>query len=223
MVTSFIDSEDQQHTLVCNESHAFESKPRPLPFDERHHKSLNPELKYLYTAITRAKCNLWIYDEDESKRLPIFDYWHKRGLVKIIKVDEVSAEDESVLFAATSLPEEWKKQGDYFKNKRLWEPAMKCYHKAKADHLEMEAKAYLSAHQAHQIRDHKATMHQAYTESALAFLQCDQLQHDAKYLVCAAKCLKNAGRHSDAANLFARLGQVNKKCSVAVCLCFVVY
>ncbi|XP_019859701.1 PREDICTED: uncharacterized protein LOC100635005, partial [Amphimedon queenslandica] len=38
------------------------TKPRPLNFNERFHKSLNSEFKYLYTAITRAKCNLWIYD-----------------------------------------------------------------------------------------------------------------------------------------------------------------
>ena len=41
-----------------------------------------------------------------------------------------------------------KDQGDYFKKKRLWEPAMKFFQKAGTDDLEMEAKAYFMADQA---------------------------------------------------------------------------
>ena len=112
IVTEFIENSPE---LLVSEvlSKGFENKPRPLKFDEQHHKSLSAELKYLYTAITRAKCNLWIYDSDETNRLPMFDYWHRRGLVKIIRLSEISQQDESVLFAATSTKEEWKKQGDY--------------------------------------------------------------------------------------------------------------
>ena len=192
--------------MIQSSAPVFESQPRPLTFDGRQHKSLNPELKYLYTAITRAKCNLWIYDSNEDKRLPVFDYWCKRNLVKVVRVDDASEEDQNILFAATSTPEEWKDQGDYFKKKHLWEPAMKCYQKAGIDDLEMEAKAYFMAQQAHGQRPKE--MHQLYLQAALAFLQCDQLQHDVKYLTNAAKCLKNAKRHSEAAELFERLGQV---------------
>ena len=203
VVTSFV---EHKPSMVENSVPAFESQPRPLDFDGRQHKSLNPELKYLYTAVTRAKCNLWIYDSDEDKRLPVFVYWCKRNLVKVIKVNDVSEEDQTTLFAATSTPEEWKEQGDYFKKKRLWEPAMKCYQKSGIVALEMEAKAYFMAQQAHGQKAKE--MHQLYLQAALAFLQCDQLQHDVKYLANAAKCLKNAKQHSAAAKLFERLGQV---------------
>jgi len=214
VVASFV---EHNPTMIQSSAPVFESQPRPLTFDGRQHKSLNPELKYLYTAITRAKCNLWIYDSNEDKRLPVFDYWCKRNLVKVVRVDDASEEDQNILFAATSTPEERKDQGDYFKKKHLWEPAMKCYQKAGIDDLEMEAKAYFMAQQAHGQRPKE--MHQLYLQAALAFLQCDQLQHDVKYLTNAAKCLKNAKRHSEAAELFDRLGQVGFIINFVDCMC----
>lgn len=49
---------------------------------------LNGELKQLYTAITRARVNLWIFDEDHDKRAPAFKYFIKRKFVKVVKTDE---------------------------------------------------------------------------------------------------------------------------------------
>lgn len=57
--------------------------PRPLEFDPRKHKILNTELKRLYTALTRARTNVWIFDEDEECRFPMFDYFIKRNLVEV--------------------------------------------------------------------------------------------------------------------------------------------
>ncbi len=193
--------------LIHKHEHEFETKPRPLQFDEQQHKSLNAELKYLYTAITRAKCNLWIYDSHSANRLPVFDYWSKRGLVKVIKADDSSEDSADILFADTSTPEEWKEQGDYFKKKNLWEPAMKCYKKAGNPHLEAEAKAYSRFQEARVCRGRE--MQQLYLQSALSFLLCDQYQHNTKHLLYAAKSLKNAGKHGDAAKLFERLGEVS--------------
>lgn len=55
---------------------------RPLTFDPKLHKVLNSELKQLYTAITRARVNVWIFDEDVEKRTPMFQYFTALGLVK---------------------------------------------------------------------------------------------------------------------------------------------
>ncbi len=201
MVSSFLDTHPD---LIHPDSQMFNSsKPRPLPFDEQQHKSLAAELKYLYTAITRAKCNLWIYDAHSNNRLPMFDYWRKRGLADVIKDTESS---DYMPFAVTSTPEEWKEQGDYFKRKHLWEPAMKCYKKAQQPHLEFEAKAYSLFQQARACRGKE--MQNLYLQAALSFLQCDQHQHNAKHLLYAAKSLKNAGEHGDAAKLYHRLGEV---------------
>ena len=60
------------------------SKQRPPPtFDRDVHKVLMGELKRLYTATTRAKNHLWIYDEDEEKRRSMFQYFISRGTVKV--------------------------------------------------------------------------------------------------------------------------------------------
>ena len=188
----------------------FDTKPRPLQFDEQHHKSLSAELKYLYTAVTRAKCNLWIYDSDEAKRLPMFDYWSRRGLVRIVRLDEISKKDESALFAATSSKEEWKKQGDYFKKKKLWEPAMKCYKKAKEVYLEKEAKAYNLVQKAHTTNLRPREMEDAYLQAAVAFLECDMSKHDVKFLRYAASFLKKAKKSNDSGLLYAKLSRVSR-------------
>lgn len=180
-----------------------------MEFDEGQHKSLNAELKYLYTAITRAKCNLWIYDSHEEARLPMFDYWSKRDLVKVIRIDDITTEDQSTLFSATSSEEEWRSQGDYFKKKRLWEPAMKCYQKANCPHLQSEARAYSLAQQARTPGLKRAEINDIYLKAAHAFLKCDQSQHDYQCLENASKCLKNAKKYKESSHLYVLLGQVS--------------
>lgn len=208
VITEYIDAEENKPLVEAGGTCIF-GNPRKLKFDGSHHKSLNPELKYLYTAITRAKCNLWIYDSDELKRLPMFDYWHKRGLVKVIKVSDVTSKDETTLFAATSTPEEWRSQGDYFKKKRLWEPAMKCYNRAQCLHLESEAKAYSLVQQARKPILKSQEVKELYLQAAQAFLERDKIQNNYQCLENAAKCLKNAKYFNEAAKLFVRLGQVS--------------
>ncbi len=45
---------------------------------------LNSELKLLYTAITRARQNVWIFDEDLGARAPVFEYFKALKLVQIV-------------------------------------------------------------------------------------------------------------------------------------------
>jgi len=54
-------------------------------FDENKHKILNSELKHLYTAVTRARANVYIFDEDEEKRAPMFCYFKARDLVTLLE------------------------------------------------------------------------------------------------------------------------------------------
>lgn len=145
---------------------------------------------------------------DQDKRLPVFDYWHKMGLVKVIRVSDISKDDQGTLFSATSSKEEWKSQGDYFKRKRLWEPAMKCYQKAQCSHLESEARAYSLAQQARTPGLKQKEIEEIYLKSAHAFLKCDQSQHDYKSLENAAKCLQNAKKYEESTQLYLHLGQV---------------
>lgn len=68
-------------------------RPRPLAFDPNQHKVLNSELKQLYTAVTRARVNVWIFDEDPDKRAPMFEYFKARELTRNITVAEVKNGD----------------------------------------------------------------------------------------------------------------------------------
>ena len=56
---------------------------QPKDFNQNKHKILISELKHLYTAVTRARANLYIFDEDEDKRQPMFHYFASCGLVEI--------------------------------------------------------------------------------------------------------------------------------------------
>jgi hypothetical protein len=56
-------------------------RDRVIEFDEKRDRVLIVELKQLYTAITRARCNVWIFDESEVKREPMFDYFKAHDLV----------------------------------------------------------------------------------------------------------------------------------------------
>ena len=184
--------------------------PRSRQFDPKLHKSLNSELKYLYTAVTRAKCNLWIYDSDRKTRLPMFDYWHKRDLVKVVQAQPSKGSQGvyTLVFASNSTPEQWKAQGDNFKKKHLWEQAILCYQRAGPDneYLAKEARAY------HLIQRARHQKPQFYLEAALSFLECDELHHNLHYINGAALCLRNSKppKYHEAAKLFERLGESDK-------------
>ena len=179
-------------------------KPHAIDFNEQEHKSLNPELKYLYTAITRAKCNLWIYDENSSKHDPMFYYWIISGLVKPVSAEDGSIDDS--FQAGLSSPEDWKRQGDLYKEKRLWEAAITCYSKFDVHrHLEEEAKAYMFAQQARKIENDARKKQQLYMRAAECFLLSDEIEHEISLLEKAAQCLRNAKQYNEAIQLFKKL------------------
>ena len=70
------------------------NRPRPLDFDPNQHKILCSELKQLYTALTRARVNVWIYDEDTDKRGPMFEYFKALNLVKPVDITELNEESK---------------------------------------------------------------------------------------------------------------------------------
>ena len=211
VVTAYINEEEKKNAAMhttSTDTSPF-GKSRPLAFDDNQHKLLNSELKYLYTAITRARCNLWIYDSDELNRRPVFDYWHRRKLIKVIKVDDVTVQDESTLFASTSTQEEWKAQGDYFKKKRLWEPAMKCYQRAHCTSLEYEAMAFSTVQQARKLNIIAKEIQEFYLTATKYFLDSNKINHSYQCLENAAKCLMNAKKYDNASSLFILLGLVS--------------
>lgn len=182
------------------------NKSRGLKFDQSQHKSMNAELKFLYTALTRARCNLWIYDSDDHKNFPMFDYWSRQNLVRIVNIDHEmrKTEDLREVLSAPSTPEEWEAQGDYFKRKNLWKPAMKCYHNANRPHLELKAKAFVIFKES---QSHKGD--EMYLRMAHAFLESNQHQQDENCLENAAKCFKKCKMYKESSQLYKLLGQVS--------------
>eukprot|EP00887_Chlorella_sp_A99_P006107 scaffold22.g6107.t1 len=57
---------------------------RPLPFDPAAHKLLCEELKHLYTAITRAKNSVIIFDANEAARAPFYYFIRRLGLGRMV-------------------------------------------------------------------------------------------------------------------------------------------
>ena len=186
---------------------------RSQEFDPKLHKSLNSELKYLYTAITRAKYRLWIYDTDCELRRPMFEYWQRRNLVLSQPVKITTSRSDlqwrSQGFASSSTPEQWKAQGDKFMKRRLWEQAIQCYVRASPNneylYLAKEARACYMIEQARQ-------QPRLYLTASICFLEGDKLRHNLHYLHCAAFCLKrsNPPKYLEAATLFERLGRFDK-------------
>uniref|UniRef100_A0A1X7VQV8 UvrD-like helicase C-terminal domain-containing protein n=1 Tax=Amphimedon queenslandica TaxID=400682 RepID=A0A1X7VQV8_AMPQE len=175
-------------------------------YDESEHKSLNAELKCLYTALTRAKRNLWICDFSSHGKTqhPMYEYFLKKGLMRTFTL-----EDSGASFTAEgSTPEEWKKAGDYLMSKQLWKQAMVSYKRAQARDRIYQVLAFMEVEK------------QDFFKAAMYFLMADKVEHERKVVLKAAKCLrvtkfkcsKDEKRqyYSNIAKLFERLGKVNQ-------------
>ncbi|XP_072045621.1 TPR and ankyrin repeat-containing protein 1-like isoform X2 [Amphiura filiformis] len=198
------------HTIDIDNMQAT-NRPRPLKFDPDKHKVLNSELKYLYTAITRARVNVWLFDEDETKRAPMFEYFKRLRLIKVVQPEAVDKGGNSELdsmFVETSSQEEWDKRGDYFYEHKLWLVAAKCYRRAGLEKKELKAEAHHRALEAERLRDQPSRMKEEFLAAALAFLQCGDLGS------LAARCLFNAKEYLLSAQLFEKTGEMVKAAKI---------
>jgi superfamily I DNA/RNA helicase len=94
------------------------SAHRRREFNTDADRLLNSELKHLYTAVTRPRVNLWIFDEHKERRGPMFRFLKRRGLCEMIDDIDTATEEGVELFAKTSTAEDWLKQGRHFLQKR---------------------------------------------------------------------------------------------------------
>ncbi|NXI89977.1 TRNK1 protein, partial [Psophia crepitans] len=174
------------------------------PFNVEMYKMLNGELKQLYTAITRARVNLWIFDEDSDKRAPAFKYFIKREFVQVVKADEKKDLDDS-MFAKTSTPEEWIAQGDYYAKHQFWEVAAKCYQKGGAAEKSKLALAHDAVLKVHSKKSSPREKQMEYMTLAKTYLECGEpklslkcLFQSKEFRLCAELC-KKLGKMKDAA------------------------
>ena len=173
---------------------------------EERLKSLSADLKHLYTAITRARVNLWIYDEGK-KCEPFFFFCLVKKLARLIDTDDVTAlhDGDSLMFAAPSPAEQWCKQGDYYFSLRNWNIAMNCYEKGKSDHKYFLTQGYKLFEKAHNTKS-KDT----YKEAGCMLLCADKCKHSIEYIEKGVVCFQKADCHIEAAELLEKMEKVSK-------------
>ncbi|NWW88824.1 TRNK1 protein, partial [Rhynochetos jubatus] len=190
------------------------------PFNVEMYKMLNGELKQLYTAITRARVNLWIFDEDSDKRAPAFKYFIKREFVQVVKADEKKDLDDS-MFVKTSTPEEWIAQGDYYAKHQFWEVAAKCYQKGGAAEKSKLALAHDAVLKVHSKKSSPREKQMEYMTLAKTYLECGEpklslkcLFQSKEFRLCAELC-KKLGKMKDAAVYYQKT-----QCYKEACECY---
>jgi hypothetical protein len=72
------------HAMLLQQIQAHVKSCISVQFNAEQHKVLEAELKALYTAITRAKCNAWIVDLNVLRRAPMFEYFVQKDVVTVV-------------------------------------------------------------------------------------------------------------------------------------------
>ncbi|XP_041422056.1 TPR and ankyrin repeat-containing protein 1 isoform X2 [Xenopus laevis] len=225
----FTDSEASKEWRIISsfmpESHSdVESKPlieismdkvcmpvsRQLKMNPELHKMLNGELKQLYTAVTRARVNLWIFDESQEKRAPAFGFFIKGNFVEVVRTDENKDLDDN-MFVRTSTKDEWISRGDYYASHKCWKVAAKCYQKGEATDKEKLAFA-------HDAVLHLQTKKASAREKQMEFLRLAKTYMECREPKLAVKCLafakefhlcgelcRKLGKNKDAAYFFKKI------------------
>ena len=179
-------------------------KARTLEFNPEQHKILISEFKYLYTAVTRARVNVWLLDECEEARAPMFEYFQKRGVVDVKQVQKT--EDVTSLqgmFAKKSKKEDWKKQGLVFYQKKKWKVASKCFAMADEEMWMKKCNAHDQAVWASTLRSEPRKRELEFAKAADLFLECGMKSE-------AEICLHNAKERC----LLAMLHEKSKSVSI---------
>uniref|UniRef100_A0A8C6W313 Tetratricopeptide repeat and ankyrin repeat containing 1 n=1 Tax=Nannospalax galili TaxID=1026970 RepID=A0A8C6W313_NANGA len=204
IISSFIPSSDSREEnwplIEVPLKKPSSSQARSLMVNPEMYKLLNGELKQLYTAITRARVNLWIFDENLEKRAPAFKYFIRRNFVQVVKTDENKDFDDS-MFVKTSTPEEWITQGDYYAKHQCWKVAAKCYQKGGAFEKEKLALAHNTALNMKSKKVSPKEKQLQYLELAKTYLECSEPK-------LSLKCLSYAKEFRLSAQLCERLGKI---------------
>lgn len=70
----------------------------------------------LYTAITRARVNIFIAETDTESSRPMFNYFQKRCVVDVMSKENEEEEGLSGVrvFGAMNTVEDWRNRGEYY-------------------------------------------------------------------------------------------------------------
>ncbi|PWA72412.1 uvrD-like Helicase, ATP-binding domain, P-loop containing nucleoside triphosphate hydrolase [Artemisia annua] len=206
--------------------------PQSIPaFNEARHSVLCSELKQLYVAITRTRQRLWICENNQKLSKPMFDYWKKRGLVQVKKLDDSVAQAMRV----ASSPQEWRERGKKFFYGNNFVMASMCFERAGDTMWEKLAKASGLRASAYQMRGTNHEAFQGYVREAAGIFEsigklelaascyCDLEEYEraGKIYVstpgkidAAAECFILAGCYSEAVEAYAKDDKISNCLSV---------
>jgi hypothetical protein len=168
-----------------------DSKNNYHGFDEKKDFALSSELKALYVACTRSKCQLVFIDESPIVN-PMIEWWSNIGTIT-----RVPASSNGLRFAKESTKESWEERGDEFLTLKQLENAIICYIRAKNEAKLCRVQAILDERNADRALALKKTKESInlYLKAASEFLVV-------KDSFSAATCYLKAGEGLKAAELY---------------------
>ncbi|KAL8218515.1 hypothetical protein R6Q57_021888 [Mikania cordata] len=199
-------------------------------FSESRHSVLCSELKQLYVAITRTRQRLWMCENKEELSKPMFDYWKRRGLVQVRKLDASVAQAMRV----ASTPQEWRERGKKLLFENNFVMATMCFERSGDINLETLAKASGLRASADQMRGTNLEAFKGYVGEAAGMFEsigkfefaascyCDlgeferagKLNLKCGRMDAAAECFTLAGSYIDAAEAYAKGDKLSECLSV---------
>jgi hypothetical protein len=192
---------------------------RHLDFDENSHKILEVELKMLYTAITRARVNVFIAETDSELSRPMFNYFQRRAVVDV--VNKEGGLSSVRVFGAKDTIEDWKNRGEYYLRNAEGDRqisclrlAAKCFDKAGDTKRMNQTLAFLSFTEIENADQKKLTTKQQVQFKEKLYDITEQLleARDVGFLNKAALCLLRTGEHEE---YTARMFELYAKLSYA--------
>ena len=175
-------------------------------FDASAHSLLCEELKALYVGITRARKRCFVFDRDEARRQPAFDYFGK-----FAKVAEDGTEQElnaTATAAGKTTEADWVRRGKNFVDNKLWAHAERAYLKGGASGVP-EAFHAGGMRLASSAMGSKQAKVEKFKRAAIAFLKSATLRAPGKVgdreLFRAAKSFCVAATAADSGDAKAKL------------------
>ncbi len=185
---------------------------RALALNRYEHHLFCEELKHLYTAVTRARVRLVIYEKDMRKRTPMFCFLKGTRLVEPVslfgKYGEGKAEQAGMTKKTSS--EEWRKQGQNLLQNGLYALAVKCFNRSGDYQLVSEATAQSIVNE--KIKRLTDQQMRELSDDELRMREKDCLDAGEHFLhagngVKAANCFYHAHKLEYAAELYVKLSQ----------------
>lgn len=111
-----------------------------------YYSELCSDLKLLYTAITRPKKSLIIYDDHPSTRKFMEQIWVEQNLVTVCGESNEASNTAEYLVKSTT--DEWEIQGKRLFKKKIYEQALMCFRFSLNKRMEAVCHAHIIAERA---------------------------------------------------------------------------